>query len=89
MKVWIVGISDCEDTMIYHVCLSKKTALVRWDERRLEIIEAIEDMIKRHENKSECKMYKRMLKNLAETDPEKMDNFPHEEPFIKEMETEP
>ncbi|MFA6315657.1 MAG: hypothetical protein WC648_04810 [Candidatus Paceibacterota bacterium] len=84
MKVYLVGISDCEFTNTQHVYLSKETALKRWEEIRQELIERNTEVWKNFDNA----MYERINKNLRETDPEKMDNHPHEEPFIHEMETE-
>ena len=84
MKVYLVGASDCEFTNTQHVCLSKETALKRWEEIRQELIERNIEVWKNFDNK----MYERINKNLQETDPDKMDNYPHEEPFIREMETE-
>jgi hypothetical protein len=84
MKVYLVGISDCEFTNTRYVCLSKKTALIRWEEIRQELIERNIEIWKNFDNV----MYERINKNLQETNPEKMDNYPQEEPFIQEMETE-
>ena len=30
-------------------------------------------------------MYRRMIKNLKETNPDKLDNYPHDEPFINKI----
>ena len=84
MKVYLVGSSDCESTDIRYVCLSKKTALIRWEEIRQELIERNIEVWKNYDDV----MYERINKNLQEIDPEKMNNYPHEEPFIQEMETE-
>jgi hypothetical protein len=84
MKVYLVGISDCEMTNTRYVCLSKETALKRWEEIRQELIERNIEVWKHFDDA----MYERINKNLSETDPEKMNNYPQEEPFIQEMETE-
>ena len=83
-KVHLVGSSDVESCDIRYVCLSKETSLKRWEEIRQELIERNIEVWKGYDNE----MYARIDKNLRETDPEKMDNWPHEEPFIQEMETE-
>ena len=46
------------------------------------------NMIKYLENKSKSGegMYKEMIKKLSEEDPEKMDNFPHDTPYLREEE---
>ena len=84
MRVYLVGSSDVESCDIRYVCLSKETALKRWEQIRQELIERNIEVWKGYDNE----MYARIDKNLQETDPEKMDNWPHEEPFIQEMETE-
>lgn len=84
MKVYLVGSCDCEFTDTRYVCLSKETALKHWEEIRQELIERNIETWKNFDNV----MYERINKNLKETNPEKMDNYPHEEPFIYEMETE-
>jgi hypothetical protein len=84
MKVYLVGISNFESTDTRHVCLSRETALKRWEEIRQELIIRNQELWERHDHP----IYARINKNLQETDPEKMDNYPQEEPFIQEMETE-
>ena len=85
MKVYLVGSNDCEFTDIRCVCLSKETALKRWEEIRQELIERANDILKLYPN-DETEL--RILKNLQETNYKKMSNYPHERPFISEMETE-
>ena len=85
MKVYLVGSSDVESCDIRYVCLSKETALKRWEEIRQELIEEINDILKEYpDDDTEL----RIMHNLQETDPEKMNNWPHERPFISEMEVE-
>jgi len=84
MKVYLVGSKDVEFTDTRYVCLSKETALKRWEEIRQELIERNIEVWKDYDNE----MYARIDKNLQETDPEKMNNWPQERPFIIEMETE-
>lgn len=84
MKVYLVGSHDCEMTSIRYICLSKETAQKRWEEIRQELIERNTEVWKHFD----YAMYERINKNLQETDPEKMNNYPQEEPFIQEMETE-
>lgn len=79
-----MGISDYESTNTQYVCLSKKTALIRWEEIRQDLIVRNQELWEQHDHP----MYVRINKNLQETNPEKMDNYPQEEPFIREMETE-
>ena len=85
MKIYLVGSNDCESTNTRYACLTKATALKRWEEIRQELICDNDRSMKRY---PDLDMYKEIQKNLQETDPEKMDNYPQEEPFINEMETE-
>lgn len=100
MKVWLVGTNDVESTCVQHVCLSEKTALKRWNELRQELIDVCRSQIDTMRDPNyKCRLgysgdsraielYEREIKNLSETDPKKLENYPHEEPFISEMETE-
>ena len=79
-KVYVVGVGNAEGFGIHHICANEELALKRWEEIRQELIthtrEAIED---------ECmfpKIYERMLKNLSETDPKKLDNYPFDTPVL-------
>ena len=85
MKVYLVGSNDCEFTDTRYICLSKETALKRWEEIRQELIERANDILKLYPNDE---MELRILKNLQEPNHEKMDNYPHERPFITGMWTE-
>lgn len=89
MKIYIVGVRDVEDCNDVYACKSKKTAVKRWNELRLEVIDNIKTSMKRtKDDSSYVLMCQRMLINLSETDPSKLDNYPHEEPYIHEMEVE-
>jgi hypothetical protein len=91
MKVWLVGTCDVEMTYVQHVCLSEKTALKRWNELRQNLIKEYQGQIDYMNEKKETigiGKYERMIKRLSETDPKTLDNYPQEEPFITEMETE-
>ena len=85
MKIYIVGSCDCESTDTRYACLTKATALKRWEEIRQELIERNKELLEEYSEDVVCL---RIRDNLKETDPEKMDNYPQERPFIHEMETE-
>ena len=85
MKVYLVGSHDCESTDTRYVCLTKATALKRWEEIRQELIERNKELLEEY---PEDVVSLRIRDNLKETDPEKMDNYPQEEPFISEYEVE-
>jgi hypothetical protein len=90
MKVWLVGTNDVEMTYVQHVCLSEKTALKRWEELRQTLIKEYQNQIvyMREKRDEGTELYERMIKNLSVSDPKKLDNYPHDEPFIDEMECE-
>jgi uncharacterized protein YaaW (UPF0174 family) len=89
MKIYIVGVRDAEDCNNIYACKSKATALKRWNELRLEIIDDVKKNMKLSKDDSSYMLIcQRMLKNLYESDYTKMDDHPHEEPFIHEMEVE-
>ena len=85
MKVWLVGSCDCESTDTRYVCFTKATALKRLEEIRQELIERNKELLEEYPEDVVCL---RIRDNLKETDPEKMDNYPQEEPFISEFEVE-
>jgi hypothetical protein len=85
MKVYLVGRNDVEFTETEYVCLSKESALKRWEEIRQDLIEQNKRLLEAYpDDKTSLKI----SKNLRETDPNKMNNYPQMEPFISEMETE-
>lgn len=85
MKIYLVGSRDCESTDTRYACLTKATALKRWEEIRQESSERNKELLKEY---PEDVVSLRIRDNLKETDPEKMDNYPQEEPFINEYEVE-
>jgi len=98
MKVWIVGISDCESNSVVCICATKEIAkrelfkkrdrLVKeWremDESTQKFIEKWSKEQGRSIHKEE--MYKNMIKNLEGNDYENWNNFPQECPYICEQE---
>jgi hypothetical protein len=89
MKVWLVGDCGVDYHSVKHVCISKTTALKRWEEIRQELIKnALESMEYCKKNGYGTETNERILLNLSEPNPELMNNYPQDEPFIQEMETE-
>ena len=91
MKVYLVGTSDAASESVEHVCISKITAEKFWEEIRQELIQEAKKMLE-YERANKCEggaqIQERILKNLSEVNPDLMENYPHDEPFIREMETE-
>ena len=83
-KIYLVGWRNAEEQFISKACKSRETALKEWDRVRLNLLSDLE---------RDCDAYKgylyiRIRENLSETDPDKMDNYPHDEPFIQEISLE-
>ena len=85
MKIYLVGRNDVEFTNIEYVCLSKESALKRWEEIRQDLIENNKKLLESYPDDITSL---KICEKLKETDPDKMDNYPQMEPFINEMETE-
>ena len=91
MKVYLVGIYNAESERVEHICISKITAEKFWEEIRQGLIFKAKEMLE-YDRANKCEggvqVQERILKNLSEVNPELMENYPQEEPFIREMETE-
>jgi hypothetical protein len=94
--IWIVGTSDCEGGHIEYACKSYESALYRWNEIRLKLIEYLLDLKKHHKEDMNDEEnwkhweddYNKDLRNLAETDPSKMNNYPQDQPYMRKIELE-
>jgi hypothetical protein len=86
MKVYIVMVSDVESSSVISVHRTKAGALEAWNKSRLLLIDEFERMVEYTCKKQGfgADMYERMINNLKEKDPEKLNNYPHEEPSIHE-----
>lgn len=85
-KVYVVGTHDCASTWIGSVFTSKKRALKRWNEYRHELIADFEEqLLENRKNGLSTEIEEVCIGNLLNNDPSTMDNFPHEQPYIKEM----
>lgn len=83
MKVYIVGDCGPEHNSIMSVHKSYNNALKVWNKLRLELLNRAKSSLKNRDKDSED-MYKEMVKNLSCKDPKKIDNYPHETPYINE-----
>ena len=86
MKVWLVGISDAEGSSIKHICKTKELAVKRLFEERDELIKEWKRLAKKFPESAD--RYKEMIKNLSSDDYEHWNNFPQDEPWIKEWKVE-
>ena len=98
MKVWIVGVSDCEGNSVRCICATKEIAerelfkardelIAEWKEADIYSQESIEKFCK-EENKPVWvdEMYKGMIDALSSNDYDKWDNYPHDRPYLYETE---
>ena len=89
MKVYLVVLSGPESCSIEGIYKTYEGAKQRWDEVRLNQIENAKksrDYAKKY--LPEDTMYDEMIEKLSCTDPEKIDNYPHETPHIWERQLE-
>lgn len=83
MKVYLVGDHGPEHNSIRSIHKTRQGALKAWNELRLELLENAKSFLKEEPNEE---MWQRIVKNLECEEPDKMDNYPHETPYIQEME---
>lgn len=90
-EIYLVGISDCESGSIYYACKTYETALKKWNFLRCKCIEENEEHIIYYKDNPEewsepsIKMYEEMNNKLSNTDPDTINNYPHEAPFIQKI----
>lgn len=84
MKVYVVGDHGPEHNHIRSIHKTYKGALREWNKLRLELLRKARSFMKK--DKFDKEMWKRMIKNLSCRNPKKIDNYPHETPFIEEWE---
>lgn len=89
MKVYVVGHHGPEHNTIISIHKTRRGALKAWNKVRLQLLkEAKESLAREHDYSGWEDMYERMVKNLSCKNPEKIDNYPHETPYISEYEIE-
>jgi hypothetical protein len=81
MKVYIVGDHGPEHNSIKSVHKTYEGALKSFTALRKELLKKAKSHLK--EGPFE-EMYERIIKNLSCEDPKKIDNYPHETPYIIE-----
>ena len=87
-KVYIVTVSDCESSWIVSVHKTMEGTRRAWEVERVNLIAEYKHMIEALNEKetdydwNHDEMYIRMIENLQCSDPEEIDNYPHETPNI-------
>ena len=86
MKVYVVGYSSCDGNSLCSIHKTYKNAFKAWDKIRISLLTEAKDSLKSRNNEDE--MYERIIKRLSCKDPKKIDNGPHETPYLREYELE-
>ena len=89
-SVFVVGVSDAESTHIVSIHKTYEGALKAWNKERegyIKVYRRIKFYYVSHGySHSYDDSYNRLIKNLQCEDPIKIDNYPHETPYIEEYE---
>ena len=85
MKVYVVGDSGPEHNSIQSIHKTYGGALKAWDKVRIDLLENAKDFLEKYKNDE---MWQRIVNNLSCKDPEKINNSPHETPYIREWDLE-
>jgi len=80
-KVYLVGTKGPEHYNVIAIFSNRSEAKKTWDKIRKKLIEQNKEMSTEAITEN---MYKKMIENLQEENPEEIDNYPHSEPFIRE-----
>lgn len=87
-EVYVVGDSGPEHNTISSIHRTYNGAFVAWDKHRKELQRHAKEILSNSVNScsSTKEMYERIVKSLSCKDPKKIDNYPHETPYIQEYE---
>ncbi len=83
MKIYIVGDHGAEHNSVYNVHKTYKGAFKAWNRLRLELLRSAKSNLKNHKT-TDKEMWQRIVASLSCKDPKKIDNYPHETPYIRE-----
>jgi phage regulator Rha-like protein len=83
MRVWIVGVSDCEGNSIKCICSTKEIAERELFKARDELIVEWKEMEKFTKDRNpNDNVYSNMIEALSSDNYEKWDNYPHDVPYL-------
>ena len=85
IKVYVVGHSGPEHNSIQSIHKTYEGALKAWDKVRIDLLENAKYFFEKYKNDE---MWQRIVNNLSCEDPEKINNSPHETPYIREWDLE-
>ena len=87
MKIYIVGDHGPEHNSIIGIHKTHEGALKAWDKHRLQLLKDAKSFLEKGITRDK-EMWRGIVKNLSCKDPEKIDNYPHETPYITEYKLE-
>lgn len=85
-EVFIVGHHGPEHNHIESAHQTYEGALNAWNKLRLELIERVKEMSEFCQKEGYNDNYKEMIEKLSCEDPDKIDNYPQETPYIQKWE---
>lgn len=86
MTVYLVGISDCESNSIVCVCATKELAIKKMFEERDRLVKEWKEMSQWEKDRGlKMGIYDQMIESLSSDDHEKWENYPHEVPYISQI----
>lgn len=85
-KVYVVGHSGPEHNAIRSIHRTREGVLKAWNKLRLELLQEAKSSLEKDGWWKE--MMQEMVKNLSCEDPDKIDNYPYETPYIRGYEVE-
>ena len=91
MKVYVVGQKGVDHNMLKSIHKTYEGALKACNKLRIDLLKDAKNILKRYESDKDewhKEMYQKMVKNLSCKDSEKIDNGPHETPYILEWDLE-
>lgn len=87
MKIWVVGVADCEGNSITAICSTKEIAERELFKTRDDLVKEWKEM-QEYFNKEgrQDKMYSGMIEALSSNNYENWGNYPHDCPYLYETE---
>lgn len=88
--IYLVGTQCADGSAPSKIFKSYPSALNHWNELRLDLIKQSERCLEydKKQGWGTSDTQERIIKNLQCDDPEKMDNYPQDEPYIQSFELE-
>ncbi|MBS3096762.1 hypothetical protein J4480_04955 [Candidatus Woesearchaeota archaeon] len=83
MKIYLVGDRGAEHNSVYSTHRTYDGALKAWNKLRLELLKSAKSHLKNNKT-TDKEMWQRIISNLSCEDPKKIDNYPHETPYIRD-----